>query len=465
MKKLLLISTLCALVLGSCNKYSIPQSIKAPPPAFTEYPNWYVPQVQLKNLALPGEEYKWYMSYKGSKEKERFPDSALLAIPATKGEALRIEVKSKRGDPAIAVFDRLLHANDLYALINPYEEAMQIPGSPIAYAVGSNGKADLCYTPGSNTVHTAFIWLLNGDVVEEEPFSREDYELPEDWEDSPFGDGAFFGLDEETIELMIMLDSLYSLDEFRNPWENITSDKEDFKRSKVDVKIEVGNCTEQSASDYYYELYKDYDIARNPGMTVMQTKEDVEDWYAILATHDSLHSLALEQARDWKRQEASFEEDPFGLSPKESLLRFCEDPMLQAALLKRIKYYGHFSEEEDEELLRYYLFGRTRGEFDILLNEHSLMLARRLAGVGAVSGAIYDREGYLLAATQPFTLLNIKESTNWDRIGNSSSGIISSDCYNWKGMESGMQKIFIPIRLSTDSSLIGWLMAEVFCGE
>ncbi|MCP4312179.1 MAG: hypothetical protein GY790_13015 [Bacteroidetes bacterium] len=464
MKNLIFIITLCGLVMVSCNKYSIPNSIQSVPSEYTNYPNWYVPKIQLNYPAVPGEEYHWRMSYKGSNNKESFPDSALLVIPAIKGEPVHIQVESQRGNPAIAVFDRHFHKNDIYALINPFGEDMDFPGSAKSHAIGSDGKVGLCYTPRFNGVHFAWIWLLNGDLKEPDPFESVDYDDLIELYDTA-GMGMPFTMDESMLKMMMTLDSLSSLDTFRNAWDNQTRNSENFTRSKVDVTIEAGSCSDNLAQDYYYELYKTFDISQNLLLGAIQTTDELEAWYAILEKHDSLRSMALGQAREWNNLELSFKDNPFGLSPEESLKAWVNNPLVQAELLKRKKYYSMYTEDGEEEIIKEWLYGTMRGEFDILLNDLSLMLSQKLSKAGAVSGALYDLGGYLVAASQPFSVLNVKESVNWDQLENTNSDVFHSGCYSWNGMNTDLEKVYFPIRNGDDNAVIGWLMVEMYCKE
>ncbi len=437
----------------SCKTDKIPDLIKSSPAPVIAYPNWFIPEVEFVQVAPIGTNYQWTMTYKNSSQKNKYPDSLLFIIPGQVGKSFRIEVSSSKGNPAIMIWDRMIHKNDAYSILNGYDQNVEFPGNPITYKWGNNGNLSLCYTPRKNGVVKVWIWLLNGNFIEPPAFESEEY-------DDSLYDSLLGGLTDSMIAQINQMDSIDHVDYLPDIWENDVKDKKEFNKASVDISIKEDNCPVIPHYDYYQSLLINVDTIGNLMAGEAYSKADMKDWYELLSKMDSFRSISVERNRRFHQQEIVFRNELIDNSLESRLQSWLNHPEIQSTLLQRESLYLTFpGEEEAKDLFR---LVSEKGEAGLLSSKSSQVLAQALSDFNGISAAIYDINGYLVSSTQPFTFMNIYEDSRWSKVSGTGT-FFGTDCYERSGYGFEVKKVFVPIKVSQETRTIGWLLAELYC--
>jgi len=443
------------LISSCCGSHSTTVFIKDQPTQRVSYPEWHLLRNEFNVVGKLDSEFQWKMNAR-EKGTKNIVDSIQFLLPVQQNVPITIEVSSKKGYPVIMLTDRMLHKNDLYTVINGLDKSVSFPGRPLAYSIGNDNTVTLCIKPQSNKVLTAWIWLLEGQM------NYEEYEKGVEEIDKL--DTTEISIPIQMLRLNNLRDSLNHYNYLEKAWNNegVVSKKR-FKKSKVTVNIHSGinNCS--PLKDYFYELYN-YKGVENGIEHISGLKwDDIREWYEITEELDNRKSKFIKSATDWKKAGVSFQNKLFDIS-LETRLKIIENvPILQDELLKREYIYNLI---QDSTTLHKFVNSQIAlegGEVAILKNELSGYLLDILPSTGCLSAAVYDRYGYIVASTTPFTYVNIKNQPEWEKLEAIGQQLVISECYNLSGYAFRLKKVFIPLKKIDLDEPIGWLMAEVYC--
>jgi hypothetical protein len=330
-----------------------------------------------------------------------------------------------------------------------------MPFNPLIFGIGSNGKATLCFQSGNKRIVKVWIWLLDGEIDWPGPYESDYSEI--DVLDTLFGDIS----DVELYQLNLM-DSLSHVDIFSRAWNNKTTNSKFFTKAKVDIQLKTTTCSNALETDYYEQLLHGIDSLNTFYTGGGNSLKDLKNWYPLRQKLDSLRSVAFDESRTLHQKGVQFVDGPINISLENKLKILANHPSFLAELVKRDGLYSRFPADEDAKDLFRMFFVFKKGEHGMLKSNLSDILAQGISKIPGTNVAIYDSRGYIVAANQPFTFLNITNATNWDKVV-TQIATFSSDCYTLPAYGFDVKKVFVPIKSNEEDKIIGWLVSEIYC--
>ena len=417
-------------------------------------PDWYLGGANLRLIATSGAVFTWNMKPRKKGNKDLL-DSVVFALPVRKNDPVSIVVETTAGYPVIMATDRMIHKNDLYALISGFSEGeTRFPGRPLAYEIGNTNKVTLCINSQRNGLLNVWIWIMEGQM-DYKPYKVQPYSQ-EIEESLPFS--------KEMISMVSLTDSIAEVNYLDKAWNHrgLTNSKP-IKSSSVKVTIGSNQTNCRELKDIFFDLAnsnnatKFFQDAWKIDLSALLKWKQVED------SVNEQKSNAIANAMFWHTKAIRLSDELFPSSIESKLSVYSSFPLLQSELIKRRQLQGSFKDSStfhDHMRMKILMEG---GELSIFTNKLSKWLSTLLPEIGGLAISVFDRSGYIVATTAPFSFSSINNQIEWKILDTAKSDRITSECYELRGYNFQLKKVVIPVKDLETSTNIGWLMAEVYC--
>jgi hypothetical protein len=362
-----------------------------------------------------------------------------------------ITLTATRGVPVILVADGPLHPLDRDAAFFS-TEGEPIPGNPIAFAVGANGRASVPLLPPTDGVWQVWVWVLRGGLAPP-PAEETDPETLKVFE--------AMGFTAKQVALMS------TEPDFVRAW---SASDGDVVVGKSDKPSAWGiSCVELSVAPgpkdaprpvRFLRARQEEFFPKSQG----SARRGLEKWQKAVDELDALRGEAIA----WARSRAGAGSVFAGGSLQEIVdqLAFAgKHPAILEPLLRRDNERRRWSAKALAASGVLELSRGTDAELAILPTNASRTLARLLPAAGAVDAAVIDRGGEVLAATSPWVLPALVRQPGWDILDKAPGNeALVTPPFEEKGLGFLIRKVAVPVRDATGRRLIGWILARVYSG-
>jgi hypothetical protein len=418
-------------------------------------PDWTTAPRPDPSVLAPGASAAWDLSPRGQAKPGSGPSAlrtvAGALLSARKDASLVITLTAARGVPVIFVAAGPLHPLDRDAAFLS-ADGEPIPGNPIAFAVGANGRASVSLLPACDGVWQVWVWVLRGGL-EPAPAEETDPEALKTFE--------AMGYTARQVALMS------TEPDYVRAWNARDADlivgKADKPSSWTNSHIELAVAAGPADAPRPQKLLR----ARQADLSIKgqeTARERLEKWQKAVDELDTLRGEAIA----WARSRASAGNVLTGGSLQDIVdgLAFVgKHPDLLEPLLRRDNERQRWSAKTLAASSVLELSKGKEAELSILPTKASKTLARLLRGAGAIDAAVIDRGGEVLAATSSWVLPALVKQPGWDVLEKASGNeALLTPPFEEKGLGFLIRKVAVPVRDTTGRRLIGWILAEVCAG-
>ena len=374
---------------------------------------------------------------------------ALLSV--RKDVSLVIKLTATRGVPVILVADGPLHPLDRDAAFLS-TEGEPIPGNPVAFTVGANGRASVSLLPASDGVWQVWVWVLRGGLAPP-PAEETDPETLKVFE--------AMGFTAKQVALMS------TEPDFVRAWSASDGDvvvgKSDKPSAWTSSHVELSLAAGPKDAPRAQKLLRARQADLSPkGQEYV--RKGLEKWQKAVDELDALRSGAVTWAGSRAVAGSVFAGD--SLQDVADRLAFVgKHPDILEPLLLRDNERQRWSAKTLAASSLLALSKGAEAEMTILPIKASRTLARLLPAAGAVDAAVIDRGGEVLAATGSWVLPALVRQPSWDVLAKASgSEALATPSFEEKGLGFLIRKVAVPVRDATGRRLIGWILAKVYSG-
>lgn len=129
-----------------------------------ELPKFTVRTQTLSDTLRIGSERSWQLAARRPRTRDEsvpsLVDRAGALLPVRKDQSVKLTVRSDHGIPVVMIADGPIHPLDQSLVAPGTEESNALPGNPVAYAIGNEGRAELAIKPDFDAAWQVWVWLL-----------------------------------------------------------------------------------------------------------------------------------------------------------------------------------------------------------------------------------------------------------------------------------------------------------------
>jgi len=271
-------------------------------------------------------------------------------------------------------------------------------------------------------------------------------------------------ISKEMISLIRLADSIDHVNYLKNAWNHRgLINSKSVKSSSVKVTIESNQTNCRELKDIFFDLANS-----NNATKLFQDAWKIDlsallKWKQVEDSVIELKSNAVANAMFWHTNGIRLSDELFPSGIESKLSVFSRFPLLQSELIQRKRTQASFLDSttfHDHLRMKLLMEG---GDLSIFTNKLSRWLSTLLPEIGGLAISVYDRSGYIVATTTPFSFSSIANQMEWKILDTTKSDRITSECYELRGYYFQLKKVVIPVKDLETNTNIGWLLAEVYC--